>query len=91
MEVREIVKAKTGVQNAGRSDKTLSDDKRLPVYRLISSQAVLGNLHVLDQRIGQVFISVKAGDVLSRGQSTKEKRRNQMTCTFDPNSVGIDG
>src|SRR5438445_1350282 len=49
VEQREKVETESGVQAACSSSNALPHDERLTIHRLSCAQAILGNLHILQQ------------------------------------------
>ena len=71
MEIREIVETEAGIQNAGRCRQTLPNHERLTIDGLPGTQAVLSNLHTLDERDGEVNVAMEAGNILAGRQSAE--------------------
>ena len=64
MKERKIVEPEPGVQDARCGCNALAHGERLSVNRLPGAQAVLRNLHVLEQCSGESRITVKAWNVI---------------------------
>src|SRR5664279_942526 len=90
VKIGEVVEAESGIQNAGRSSKSLPHHQWLTINGLPRAQTVLSDLGVLQKEVGQIQVSMKTGDVLVGGQTAEEQCGNQMPSALQPYRVGID-
>ncbi len=89
MEQREEIETESGVQAACSSSNALAHDERLTIHRLSCPQAVLGDLHILQERARQIQIAMETRNVILGGQTAKQERGDQMTRTLEPNGIRI--